>query len=60
MLRILPLLGVNVFEDPRPVATLGTVSESTQPKTTSMDDRETIVVPTQDEGFNRAFLDEQC
>jgi hypothetical protein len=60
MLRILPLLGVNVFEDPRPVATPGSVTKSTQPKTPTMDDRDTIVVPAQDDGFNRVFLGEQC
>ncbi len=56
MLRILPLLGVRVFERPNPVATpgAGTV-EPGRP-----DDRDTVVVPAQEDGFTKVFLGENC
>ena len=61
LLRILPLLGVRVFEKPEPVATPGTsggvlsiVSAGTG------DDRDTIVVPAQSDGFEEVFLGENA
>ena len=54
MLRILPLLGVRAFEKPEPVARPGT---SPQP---NADDRDTVIVPAQKEGFERVFLAENA
>jgi len=57
MLRILPLLGVRVFEKSAPVATPGT--ESPSPSiATSADARDTVVVPAQEPGFTETFLGE--
>jgi hypothetical protein len=53
MLRILPLLGVKVFEMPRAVATPG---KETKPKPPSADERDTVVVPAQEDGFREVFL----
>jgi hypothetical protein len=63
LLRILPLLGVRVFEKPEPVATPGT--SGGVPSTTSTsggvaDDRDTIIVPAQSEGFKQVFLGENA
>jgi len=57
MLRILPLLGVRVFEKPIPVATPGGGTPSTPDQT---DERDTIVVPAQEDGFVKVFLGENC
>jgi len=58
MLRILPLLGVRVFEKPTAVAT-----SSTEPAAgllDSIDDRDTVIVPAQEDGFKKVFLGQQC
>lgn len=57
MLRILPLLGVRVFEKPAPVATPGTVSPSPFIATPA-NARDTVVVPAQEPGFTKTFLGE--
>jgi hypothetical protein len=59
MLRILPLLGVHVFEKPVPVAMPG---GGPPPVATaiSTDDRDTVVVPAQEEGFKEVFLGQDC
>jgi hypothetical protein len=57
MLRILPLLGVRVFEKPAPVATPGTGSPSASIATPA-DARDTVVVPAQEPGFTETFLGE--
>lgn len=54
MLRILPLLGVKVFEMPKAVATPGQTKRPDLP--TSSDDKNTIVVPAQEDGFREVFL----
>ena len=62
LLRILPLLGVRVFEKPEPVATPGTsggVPPTPEPRGTA-DDRDTIIVPAQSEGFKQVFLGENA
>lgn len=59
MLRILPLLGVRVFEKPAPVATPGATSPSTSISTPT-DVRDTVVVPAQEPGFTNTFLGEHC
>ncbi len=57
MLRILPLLGVHVFEKPVPVATPGAnIPAALAPA----DDRDTVVVPAQAEGFKSVFLGQDC
>lgn len=58
LLRILPLLGVDIFQKPEPVATPGTGGPVTPPVVPGMpaDDRDTVVVPAQAEGFNEVFL----
>lgn len=60
MLRILPLLGVRVFEKPSPVATPGAGPPTTPSATGPSDDRDTVVVPAQEDGFKRVFLAENC
>jgi len=57
MLRILPLLGVRVFEKPAPVATPGTRSLSPSIATPA-NERDTVVVPAQEPGFTETFLGE--
>ena len=57
MLRILPLLGVRVFEKPAPVVTPGAESPSTT-FAASADARDTVVVPAQEPGFTETFLGE--
>lgn len=59
MLRILPLLGVRVFEKPTAVAIPSAVAPS-QGSTTLTTDRNTIVVPAQMDGFNEVFLGQNC
>lgn len=55
MLRILPLLGVRVFE--KPAAVITPSAPATQGGT---DERDTVVVPAQPEGFRETFLGEHC
>ncbi len=55
MLRILPLLGVRVFEKPKAIV----VSGKTTPEHES-DNRDTIIVPAQEEGFQNVFLGKDC
>ena len=59
MLRILPLLGVRVFEKPTPVATPG-AEHSSVAVAASTDARDTVVVPAQEDGFKKLFLAENC
>jgi hypothetical protein len=59
MLRILPLLGVRVFEKPSPVASPGTDSPSPSIATPT-DARDTVIVPAQEPGFTETFLGENC
>jgi hypothetical protein len=59
MLRILPLLGVRVFEKPVPIGR----ESATAPQTgvaAAPDDRDTVVVPAQGDGFRDVFLGEDC
>lgn len=59
MLRILPLLGVRVFEKPAPVATPGAVSNPSSTPTPA-DPRDTVIVPAQEPGFTETFLESHC
>lgn len=56
MLRILPLLGVRVFEKPAAVV----VSPDAVTSGDSRDQRDTVVVPAQEEGFQETFIGEKC
>jgi len=60
MLRILPLLGVRVFEKPSPVAMPGASRPASANEFGQTDERDTVVVPAQEEGFERVFLREHC
>lgn len=60
MLRILPLLGVRVFEKPNPVAMPGAGLPISPIATEPADDRDTVVVPAQEDGFRKVFLGENC
>lgn len=57
VLRILPLLGVRVFEKPATVATPG---EGKAAPAGIVDDRDTVIVPAREEGFKNVFLGENC
>lgn len=57
ILRILPLLGVRVFEKPATVAAPG---EGKAPSTGIIDDRDTVIVPAREDGFKSVFLGENC
>ncbi len=58
VLRILPLLGVRVFEKPNAVAMPGIASPSQINAHT--DGRDTVIVPAQEPGFTETFLGENC
>ena len=55
MLKILPLLGVRVFEKPIPIA----IDEG-RTSSHDNDERDTVVVPAQEEGFQEVFLGKNC
>jgi len=57
LLRILPLLGVRVFEKPEPVVPIIT---PVGPGPVPADDRDTVVVPAQEDGFRNVFLGQNC
>ncbi len=57
MLQILPLLGVDVFNRPVPVS-VHESSDSSQIEHGA--ERDTVVVPANEEGFNRVFLGQDC
>jgi len=58
MLRILPLLGVRVFE--KPVAVIPEGGPGCQPGAIPTDGRDTVVVPAQEDGFQEVFLGKDC
>lgn len=60
MLRILPLLGVRVFEKPTPVVVSGGGTTSIAPSGASSDSRDTVIVPAQEDGFQETFIGENC
>jgi hypothetical protein len=57
LLRILPLLGVRVFEKPTAVATPGAEPPLSARRS---DTRDTVVVPAQEDGFREVFLGQSC
>jgi len=58
ILRILPLLGVRVFERPEAVAPAEGISAPAS-ETAAGDTRDTVVVPAREDGFRAVFLGEQ-
>lgn len=60
MLRILPLLGVRVFEKPTSVVVSHGGAQKTTLSVTVTDVRDTVVVPAQEDGFQETFLGENC
>ena len=64
ILRILPLVGTQVFELPKPVATQdttpGAIAQSVSSKTAGAGELDTVVVPALKEGFEKVFIGEQC
>jgi len=60
MLRILPLLGVRVFEKPDAVARPAVDTPPRVATRGSTDDRDTVVVPALEEGFKKVFLGQNC
>lgn len=60
MLRILPLLGVRVFEKPAPVVMVGSEGVSSTPLGKDADERDTVVVPALEENFQETFIGENC
>jgi hypothetical protein len=59
-LRILPLLGLRVFEKPTPVATPGEGTHQVSVASGRVDARDTVVVPAQEAGFKEVFLGQNC
>ena len=60
ILQILPLVGLRAFEFPRPVATPQAKSVDTLRPSPAPSQPDTIVVPAQEDGFERVFLGENC
>jgi hypothetical protein len=60
ILQILPLVGLRVFEFPKPVATPQAKSAHILRPSPAPSQPDTIVVPAQEEGFERVFLGENC
>ena len=58
--QILPLLEVRVFEPIKAVATPKVTTEYEPNSITKESDFDTIIVPAQEEGFNKVFLGEDC
>lgn len=60
VLQILPLVGLRAFEIPRPVAT---PQAATTPPTNQSGGKaalDTIIVPAQQDGFDKVFVGENC
>lgn len=60
MLRVLPVLGVRVFEKPQPVAVVAPPVEQQNIISLTPDAKDTIVVPAREDGFHDVFLGEDC
>jgi hypothetical protein len=60
MLRILPLLGVRVFEKPMSLSVQQDGIRTRSQRAPERDPRDTVVVPAQEEGFQETFLRENC
>jgi hypothetical protein len=60
MLRILPLLGVRVFERLVPVVVSGSDDGPRTPVGEVADERDTVVVPALEDSFQETFIGENC
>jgi hypothetical protein len=60
MLRILPLLGVRVFEMPTAIAVPCTEVAPPPSRADETTVKDTIVVPAKEDGFNEVFLGQDC
>ncbi len=61
VLQILPLVGLRAFEMPKPVATPQLAPETeAATKAGPKGQRDTIVVPAQQDGFEKVFLGQKC
>ena len=56
ILSILPLIDIRVFQKPQKIG----VSREAQPTNSASTIKDTIVVAAREEGFQRAFLGEDC
>lgn len=59
MLQIMPLVGVHAFEKAKAIVPARTVQEATA-LGGSQTDKDTVIVPANEEGFRRVFLGEHC
>jgi hypothetical protein len=59
MLQIMPLVGVHAFEKPVAIYPAATIQEAKK-LGSSETDRDTVIVPAHEEGFNRVFLGEHA
>lgn len=60
ILQILPLVGLRAFEIPTAVATPEATSSGSVTSVRTRDEKDTIIVPAQKEGFDRVFLGEKA
>ena len=60
MLRILPLIGVRVFEKPAALVVSREAAVKPAPPGVKLDTRDTVVVPAQEDGFQETFIGENC
>ena len=57
--QILPLVGLRVFEIPKPVAEPN-ATDVTSVACTNSSKKDTVIVPAKLEGFERVFLGQNC
>jgi hypothetical protein len=60
MFQILPLIGLTCFEQPKAIAIPKANSEPTIAPVTTADEPDTVVVPAQQEGFEKVFIGENA
>ena len=60
VLQILPLVGLRVFEKPKPITISDTPMHIENVIANPVNDNDTIIVPAKLEGFERVFLGEDC
>ncbi|MBP7670302.1 MAG: GIY-YIG nuclease family protein [Ferrovibrio sp.] len=60
VLRILPLTGLRALETPKAVAHPETKPSTVVNMGSGGDEKDTIIVPAQKDGFNETFIGEQC
>jgi len=60
ILKILHLAGLRAFEAPKAIASPENKSAMVQTSTTPATELDTIVIPAQQDGFQKVFIGEQC